>query len=156
MIAVTGGSPRGPVRMRVDVTVSCDERFGPLLDQLVSRMVAYVGYDGSDAAAVAGVVERALAGARACLDGAPDASLDVQFVICETEMRIRIGCRPGPAAAEGAGARAFDRVLREGGGGGDGDAAPLDLIRQVMTRVEFGREDGVDVCTLAKALPGCG
>ena len=137
--------------MRLDMTVSCDERFRPLLHQLVSRLIAYVGYGESDAAAVAGVVERAIGGARACMAGIPDASLDVRFVICETEMRVRIAC-PAPGAAAGAGP-ALDRVLREGGAGED---APLDRIRQVMTRVEFGSEDGLDVCTLAKALPGRG
>ena len=45
------------------------------------------------------------------------------------------------------------KLLREGGAGDD---APLHRIRQVMTRVEFGREDGLDVCTLAKARPGRG
>jgi hypothetical protein len=139
--------------MRLDMTVSCDERFRPLLDQLVSRMIAYVGYDGPDATAVAGVVERAIGGARACMAGTPNASLDLRFVVCETEMEIRIGCRPAPGAARRAEARPLDRVLREGGAGED---APLDRIQQVMTRVEFGREDGLDVCTLAKALPGRG
>ena len=151
MSAVTDGSSAGPAPMRVDVTVSCDERFRPLLDQLVSRMIAYVGYDGSDATAVTGVVERAIDGARALMAGTPDASLDLRFVICETEMKIRIGCRPAPGAAEQAERRALDRVVREGG-----EDALLDRIREVMTRVEFGREDGLDVCTLAKALPGRG
>ena len=139
--------------MRLDMTVSCDERFRPLLDQIVSRMIAYVGYGASDAEAVAGVVERTISGARACMAGAPHASLDLRFVICETEMRIRIACRPVPGGAESGEGRALDRVLREGGAGGD---VPLDRIRRVMTRVEFGREDGLDVCTLAKALPGRG
>ena len=152
MNAVTDGSSAGPVPMRLDMTVSCDERFRPLLDQIVSRMVAYVGYCGSDATAVAGVVERAIGGARACMAGTPNASLDLRFVICETEMKIRIGCRPAPGAPERVG-RGLDRALREGGAGED---APLDRIRQVMTRVEFGREDGLDVCTLAKALPDRG
>ena len=150
MSAVTGGKFGEPAPMRLDMTVSCDERFRPLLDQLVSRIIMYAGYDGSDARAVADVVERALGGARACTAGAPDASLDVRFVIRDSEMRIRIGWRPAPDAAERAEGPALDRVLREGSGG---EAAPLDLIRQVMTRVEFGREDGLDVCILTKALP---
>lgn len=153
MGAVTEGSSAGPVPMRLDMTVSCDERFRPLLDQMVSRIIAYVGYGGSDATAVAGVVERALGGARACMAGTPNASLDLRFVIWESEMEIRIGCRPSPGVAERGEGRALDRALREGGAGED---APLDRIRQVMTRVEFGREDGLDVCTLAKALPGRG
>lgn len=153
MNAVTEGSPAGPVPMRLDMTVSCDERFRPLLDQFVSRMIAYVGYDPSDATAVASVVERAIGGARACMAGTPDASVDLRFVICETEMQIRIGCRPAPGTAGPTGETGLDRALREGGAGQD---APLHRIRQVMTRVEFGREDGLDVCTLAKALPGRG
>ncbi len=139
--------------MRLDMTVSCDERFCPLLDGIVWRMIAYVGYGGSDATAVAGVVERAIGGARACMAGTPNASLDLRFVICEREMAIRIAWRPAPGAAGRGEGRALDRVLREGGAGAD---APLDGIRQVMTRVEFGREDGLDVCTLTKALPGRG
>ena len=139
--------------MRLDMTVSCDERFRPLLEQLVSRMVSYVGYEASDAAAVVGGVERASGGARACMADTPDARLDLRFVIRETEMTIRIACRPSSAAVAGAGGPALDRALRAGG---DDDAAPLDLIRRVMTRVELGREDGLDVCTLAKALPGRG
>lgn len=153
MIAVTDGSSAGPVPMRLGMTVSCDERFRPLLDQIVSRMIAYVGYGGSDATAVAGVIERAIGGARACMAGTPNANLDLRFVIRETEMQIRIGCRPAPGAAGRGGGQALDRALREGGNGED---APLDRIRQVMTRVEFGREDGLDVCTLAKALPDRG
>lgn len=153
MSAVTGGSSPGPASMRFDVKVSCDERFRPLVEQLVSRVVAYVGYEGSDATDVAGVVERAIGGARSCMAGTPDASLDVRFMIGETEMKIRIGCQPAPGAGQRAGGVALDRALSEGRGG---DAAPLDLIRRVMTRVEFDREDGRDVCTLAKALPGRG
>ena len=149
MNAVTEGSSAGPVPMRLDMTVSCDERFRPLLDQFVSRMIAYVGYDAPDATAVAGVVERAIGGARACMAGSPDASVDLRFVIGETEMQIRIGCRPAPGAGP-TGEVGLDRALREGGAGED---APLHRIRQVMTRVEFGREGGLDVCTLAKALP---
>ena len=152
MSAVTGASAAGPVPMRLDMSVSCDERFRPLLDQLVSRMISYVGFDASDAAAVAGGVERAIGGARACMAGTPDARLDLRFVICDTEMKIRIACRPAPGAADGAEGPVLDRVLSAGGG----DGTPLDLIRRVMTRVEFGREDGLDVCTLAKALPGRG
>ena len=141
--------PLDKTSIRFDLTVPCDARFGPMLDQFASRLIAYLGYTASDAAtltrAVTRATERVLTGAA----GSPYSSLDVSFQTSDTEIQIRICCRQGPDGPRDAEGTDIERVLREGGE----DDPPLDFIQHVMTRVEFAREDGVDVCTLARTLP---
>ena len=83
-------------------------------------------------------------------DEAPEyTSLDVMFATndAEIEIRVRYLC-------EGENGHATDRprIERLLSRRRDGET-PLDLIQRVMPRVEFGRDNGVEFCTLSKPLP---
>lgn len=141
--------PVDPALIRFDLTVPCDARFRPMLDQLASRLIAYIGYAASDVTTLTCAVERATERVLTGNAGSPYSSLDVSFRTSDTEMEIRIRCRQGPDAPRDAEATDIERVLSQAGE----DDPPLDFIQQVMTRVEFDREDGADICTLARTLP---
>ena len=148
-MAVADEKPLDIKSIRFDVTVPCDERFRSMLDKIASRMIAYLGYEESDAAELTNVIEHATDGVLAHEDGASYTSLDVTFATSETEMEIRIRYLLESADARAAERLSIERVLSRRAAG----EAPLDFIQRVMPRVEFGREDGVDFCTLVKALP---
>ncbi len=120
-----------------------------MLDQFASRLIAYVGYATSDVTTLTRAVERTTERVLTDNAGCPYSSLDVSFRTSDTEMEIRIRCRQGPDGPRGAQETDIERVLSQGGE----DDPPLDFIQQVMTRVEFDHEDGVDICTFARTLP---
>ena len=135
--------------IRFDLTVPCDARFRPMLDQLASRLIAYVGYAASDATTLTRAVERTTERVLTGAAGRPYAALDVSFRTSETEMEIRIRCRQGPDGPRDGEGTEIERMLSQAGE----DDTPLDFIQRVMTRVEFDREDGADICTLVRTLP---
>ena len=148
-MAVSEDEPLDTSAIRLDVTVPSDARFRPMLDAIASKTVAYLGYVAGDAAAVMGVVEHVTTGVLQHAGGVPYTSLALSFATGAGEMVIRVRYLVETTDAPAATGGGIEQILREPGDNG----APIDEIRRVMTRVEFGHDDGAEYCALAKTLP---
>lgn len=146
---MAGETPQGPAAVRLELTVPCDPQFRDLLEAVSRRMAAYIGYADADAAAVAEAVMQATGGLLGHDAPAAYASLDLTFATSEREFEIllRYGGKEPQAAA---GEPDVQILMRRGGAAG----TPLDALRRLMERVEFGRRDGVEFCRLTRPLPG--
>jgi hypothetical protein len=137
---------RAPV-IRLSLTVPCDTRIRQVAHQVSLRIAEYIGFAPGEAEDVARAVEEATDGV---LDQ-PDcryAGVELTFMTTETLMEIRIRYLKDETGAPGAGP-GLEAILRRPRRG----EVPLDLIRRVMRRVEFGRDDDTEYCTLALTLP---
>ena len=142
------GKPLDAKSMRLELKVPCDTRFRPVLAGICERMAAHVAFAGAEAAELAETIAHATDGVLDH-DKPPDyTSLDVTFATndAEIEISVRYLCegensyatdRPG-----------IERLLSRR----RNDEGPLNLIQRVMRRVEFGRDNGVEFCTLSKPL----
>ncbi len=133
---------------RLELTIPCDDRFRPVLSLLCQRMSRYVGYSGAEAEEVAAAVVHATDGV--LVHGASQTYKDLDVTIATSEsdiqFRVRYLCGHGEPSGD---APSVAHLLSEH----SGDEAPLDAIHRVMSRVEFGKDDGVEFCTLSKSLP---
>lgn len=133
---------------RLDLTIPCDDRFRPVLSLLCERMSRYAGYSGAEAQEVAAAVVHATDGV--LVHGTSRIYKDLNVTIATSErdiqFHVRYLCRHGEPSAD---APSVAHLLGER----SGDEAPLDAIHRVMNRVEFGKDDGVEFCTLSKSLP---
>ena len=130
------------------MTVPCDERFRTVLSSLCERMARYIGYSESEASKLASSVVHATDGVLEHDAASEYTSLDVTIATSETEIEFRVyyrrdGANGAPPVV------GIERLL----GHRQGSDAPIDIIRRVMERVEFGQDDGVEFCALAMTLP---
>ena len=134
--------------IRLEVTVPCDERFRTVLGSLCERMARYVGYSESEASELASSVVHATDGVLEHEEAPEYTSLDVTIATSETEIEFKVHyMREG--ADDALPIVGIERLL----GRQRGDDIPLDIIRRVMQRVEFGQNNGVEFCALTMALP---
>ena len=114
------------------------------------RVAAYLGYADGDAEAIGQIVERLIEGVTEhAFAGAPHERVHVSVATGGSEMEIRVRYREPSGQGSGAGSGHVERcLLRQRDGN-----VPLELMRRVMARVEFGREDGTEFCRLTRPLP---
>ena len=143
------GKPLDAKSIRLELTVPCDTRFRPVLMGICERMVAYVGFAGAEAAELAETIAHATDGVLDH-DEAPEyTSLDVTFATNDAEIEIRVRYLCEEENGHAPDRPGIERLLSRR----RDSEAPLDLIQRVMPRVEFGRDNGVEFCTLSKPLP---
>ena len=132
--------------VRFGLTVPTDRRFHEMVRAFSVRVAAYLGYADGEAEAIGQIVERVIEGVTEhALAGAPHERVHVSVARGGSEMEIRVQYRE----PSGAGSGHVERwLLRQR----DGDV-PLELMRRVMARVEFGREDETEFCRLTRLLP---
>ncbi len=136
--------------IRLEVTVPCDERFRPVLGVLCERMARYVGYGDVQAEELASAVVHATDGVLEHEESPQYTSLDVTIATSSSEIEFRVRyLTEGATASDGDAGPGIESLLTRP----RGDEPALDIIRRVMRRVEFGRSDGVEFCSLSKALP---
>jgi hypothetical protein len=140
--------PRDTRSIRLEITVPCDERFRTVLSSLFERMARYVGYSETRASELASSVVHATDGVLEHEEAPEYTSLGVTVATSETEIEFRVHYKRG--GADGAHpVVGIERWL----GRQRGSDAPIDVIRRVIERVEFGQDDGVEFCALAMTLP---
>ncbi len=136
--------------VRFGLTVPTDRRFFETVRVFSVRVAAYLGYADGDAEAIGQIVERVIEGVTEhAFAGAPHEHVHVSVARGGSEMEIRVQYREPSGKRSGAGSSHVERWLLKQR---DGDV-PLELMRRVMARVEFGREDGTEFCRLTRPLP---
>lgn len=134
--------------MRLEVTLPCDERFRPLMDQLAGKLVAGFGYTATEADGVVRALAHATTGVAARADESDCTSLAMTFTSAGGALTIRVRYLVDGTAACAGTRTSIARLLAAGG-----DDAPLAAMRRVVNRVELGEVDGVECCTLVTPLP---
>lgn len=135
--------------LSLDLTIPGDERFVETVRALSARIAAHVGYAAADAAAIGGAVGQAVAGVvEYALERDPERSLEIRFATVADAIEISLRYHDGGGDGR---SRVERRLARRDARDAE---APLDALRRVMPRVEFAREDDVEVCRLARPLPG--
>lgn len=134
--------------VRFEVTLPCDVRFRAMRDCIVERLTACLGYDEADALTRAVIL--AASGVLDHADGAVYSSVMITFTagagVLTTRVRYLVESgAPGTAAEP-----TVERILSDGGRGRD---APLVVLRRLAGRVEVGRVEGAECCTLVTPLP---
>lgn len=146
------GGPTSPERapvIRLSLTLPCDARIRRVARQVSVRIAEYIGFAAADAEEIARTVEEATDGVLDQPEGVPYRGVELTFMTTETVMEIRIRYLVNQGRAgqgDGPGVETLLQRPRH-------DEAPLDLMRRVMTRVEFGRIDESEYCTLTRVLP---
>jgi len=140
--------PLNPRSIKLGVTVPCDERFRTLLSILCERMIRYVGYSESEATEFASSVVHATDGVLEHEDAPDYTSLDVTIATSETEIEFHVRYLREDADGD-VPVVGIERLLSRQ----RGDDVPLDIIRRVIHRVEFGQDNGVEFCALTMTLP---
>ena len=135
--------------MRLELKVPYDTRFRPVLAGICERMAAHLGFTGAEATELAETIAHTTDGVLDH-DEAPDyTSLDVTFATNDAEIEIRVRYLCEGENSHATDRPGIERLLSRR----RNDEAPLDLIQRVMRCVEFGRDNGVEFCTLSKRLP---
>ncbi len=136
--------------VRFGLTVPTDRRFHETVRAFSVAVAVYLGYADGDAEAIGRIVEQVIEGVTEhAFAGAPHERVHVSVERGSSEMEIRVQYREPSGKGSGAGSSHVERWLLRPR---DGDV-PLELMRRVMARVEFGREDGTEFCRLTRPLP---
>jgi hypothetical protein len=111
-------------------------------------MARYVGYSESEANGLASSVVYATDGVLKHEEAPRHTSLDMTIDTSDIEIKFRVHYKRdgtfGAVPVVG-----IERLL----GRQRGNDVPIDIIRRVMERVEFGQHDGVEFCTLTMTPP---
>lgn len=145
-MAVPDDAGADPGAVRFEVTLPCDARFRELRDCVVPRLTACLGYGEADA--VTRAVTLAASGVLDHADGAVYSSVMITFSVGAGLLTTRVRYVAEPGAPGTAPVPAIERILGDGG-----RDAPLAVLRRLAGRVEFGRVDGAECCTLVTPLP---
>ena len=132
--------------VRFDVTLPRDERFRVMRDCVVVRLAACLGYAETDA--VTRAVTLATSGVLDHSAGSVYSSVMITFTTGAGVLTIRVRYLVEPGAPGTAPGPAIERILSAGG-----RDAPLAVLRRLASRVEIGRVDGAECCTLVTPLP---
>jgi serine phosphatase RsbU (regulator of sigma subunit) len=130
----------------LDVTLPCEVRYLPVLNRLAEQAVDYTGYDKMVREEMLRVVEAAV---RRVLDSDAYQKVGLRLATTDSDMLIRIRCFHAAAVER---SMSIEQLLSKA----DADETPLGRLRQVMTTVTLGCEEGedrADFCELTKALP---
>lgn len=128
------------------LTVPGDERYVETVHAVSLRVADYVGYGSAEVRAIADAVSQTVRGVVVHeLGGDARKSVEIRFATgndrMEIDVRYAVAARRSRAPLE--------RWLSTRKGTG----RPLEAIRRVMDRVEFGRDDGTTFCRLTRRLP---
>ena len=136
--------------VRFGLTVPTDWRFHEIVRAFSVRIAAYLGFAVGEAEAIGQIVEQVIEGVTEhAFAGAPQERVHVSIARGRGEMEIRVQYREPSGKGSGAGSGHVERwLLRQRDGN-----VPLELMRRVMARVEFGREEGTEFCRLTRPLP---
>ena len=136
--------------VRFGLTVPTDRRFHEMVRAFSVGVALRLGYADGDAEAIGRIVEQVIEGVTGhAFAGAPQDRVHVSVARGGNEMEIRVQYREPSGKGSGAGSGQVERwLLRQHDG-----AVPVELMRRVMARVEFGREDGTEFCRLTRPLP---
>lgn len=129
-----------------EVTLPCDERFRVMRDRVVERLAGSLGC--AEVGAAARAVTLATSGVLDHPAGSVYSSVTITFTTGPGVLTIRVRYMVDPGAPGSLAGPAVERILSEGGGD-----APLVVMRRLASRVEFGRVDGYECCTLVTPLP---
>ncbi len=132
--------------VRCEVTLPCDARFRALCACVVERSAACLGC--AEPGAVTRAVTLATSGVLDHPAGSVYASVMITFTTGAGVLTIQVRFLLDPDAAGTASGPTVERILSDGGGD-----APLAVMRRLATRVEIGRADGAECCTLVTPLP---
>ena len=132
--------------VRFEVTLPCDARFRTMHDCVVARLAACLGCAEADAATRA--VSLATSGVLDHPAGSVYSSVTITFTTGAGALTIRVRYLVEPGTPAMALVPAVERILSEGG-----RDAPLAVLRRLASRVEIGRVDGDECCTLVTPLP---
>ena len=145
-MAVAEDAAADPGAVRFEVILPCDARFRAMRDCVVARLTASVGYD--EAHAVTRAITLAASGVLDHAEGAAYSSLMITFVAGGGILTIRVRYLVDPGAPGSTPGPVVERLLSDGG-----RDAPLAVLRRLAGRVEIGRVDGAECCTLVTPLP---
>lgn len=145
-MAVADDAAVEPGVVRFEVTLPCDARFRAMRDGVVARLTASVGY--GEGHAVTRAVTLAASGVLDHAEGAAYSSLMMTFVAGGGILTIRVRYLVDPGAPGSSPGPAIERILSDGG-----SDAPLAVMRRLAGRVELGRVEGAECCTLVTPLP---
>ena len=129
-----------------EVTLPCDERFRAMRDCVVERLAGSLGC--AEVGAATRAVTLATSGVLDHPAGSVYSSVTITFTTGPGVLTIRVRYMVDPGAPVTLAGPAVERILSEGGGD-----APLVGMRRLASRVEFGRVDGYECCTLVTPLP---
>ncbi len=128
---------RTPASIRMELTLPCDPRFRPMLDQVVDRLVATAGGLADAAPDVKAAMREATTGVLARAGDAGCTSLTISLVRERSALTVRVryvGARKGSGVA---------RVLAD-----RADMAAVPVLRRAAGRVEVDDVGGAPCCTL--------
>ncbi len=145
-MAVSEDAAADPGAVQFEVTLPCDARFRAMRDCVVARLTAAVGYDEADA--VTRAITLTTSGVLDHAEGAAYSSLMITFTIGAGMLTIRVRYLVDPDAPGSPRGPAIERILSDGG-----RDAPIAVLRRFAGRVEFGRVEGAECCTLVTPLP---
>lgn len=132
--------------VQFEVTLPCDAQFRAMRESVVARLTASVGYE--EAHAVTRAITLAASDVLDHAEGAAYSSVMITFVACGGTLTIRVRYFVDPGAPGLPPGRAIERILSDGG-----SDAPAAVLRRLAGRVEFGRVEGAECCTLVTPLP---
>lgn len=144
-MAVSDDAREDPGAVRCELTLPCDARFRALRECVVERLAASLGCAGAEAAARAVVL--ATSGLVDHPAGSVYSRATLTFTASGGVLTIRVRYPVDTVAGETAPGPGVESILSEGG-----SDAPLAVMRRLASRVEFGRVDGVECCTLVAPL----
>ena len=132
------------------LTVPTDERFREMVRAFSVRVAASLGYAEGDARAIGQIVEQVVEGVTEyAFQGVPHEAIQIRFATDAREMEICLRYRGSPDTRSGATAGRVERgLLRQRDG-----TVPLEAMRRVMEKVEFGRDEDAEFCRLTRPLP---
>ena len=145
-MAVSDDATEDPGAVRCELTLPCDARFRALRERVVERLAASLGCAEAEAAGRAATL--ATSGLADHPAGSAYSRVTMTFTAGGGVITIHVRYLVDPGAAETAPGPGIESILSEGG-----SDAPLAVMRRLASRVEFGRVDGVECCTLVAPLP---
>ena len=144
-MAVSDDAMEDPGAARCELTLPCDARFRALRECVIERLAASLGCAGAEAAARAVVL--ATSGLVDHPAGSVYSRVTLTFTAGGGVLTILVRYPVDTVAGETAPGPGVESILSEGG-----SDAPLVAMRGLASRVEFGRVDGVECCTLVAPL----
>ncbi|HAK55668.1 MAG TPA: hypothetical protein DCP38_09330 [Acidobacteria bacterium] len=134
-----------------ELSLTGDRRFHRIVGELYARAAEQLGYSAVDAIEIGRSIETAVLGVME--HGYPDHTcdqIDISFSADDGTLAVHVRYRAsdgGPAPVAATDVQGALAEIRDG-------HVPLDVIRQAMPDVEFGRDGAVEYCRLSRKLPG--
>jgi anti-sigma regulatory factor (Ser/Thr protein kinase) len=144
--------PRTPASsiVSLDLTIPTDERFLDTVGDVTRRAAEYVGFHKQDAHRIGEAVSEACESLLRA-SSTPDylSNIGVSYSTADETFEVRLRVQMSVLDGRSITRLELEKGLRDPGG----RRAPVDAMKRVMDRVEFGEEAGVAYCRLTRALP---